>query len=239
MESQIKCSTCGKSISASDAVKDLRGRSLCKECKSKKTRKIVIIILACLALAGIIAGVVFYYQNSPVKGNDQSVVIEEPSIEMQEQPVFNLSSARPIAPSEVGQTIDNIDSFKKCFESNIASAETNNSNNVVIPNIHVLFSFNSASISEEGRKLILEYIEAYKQTNRQAVICISGYGCNLGTNFANNIISKERANAVKELMVSNGISEKNVEVNWYGKTMNNTFNYDKISDYRRVIISIK
>ena len=236
MENQIKCSACGKEFSANEVSKNKKGNYICKKCRKKR------VILWCAIIVALIAaaiGVYCYVSNRPIEGNDQSIMIETPDIEIQELPEFKLSEATLIAPSSVGQTIDNLKSFKELMAQNIAAAQESNAKSIEIPCISALFAFNSAKMDAIGKDLILEFISAYKQTNQQAKITINGYACNIGTNEANNIISKERANAVKELMVSNGISEKNVEVNWYGKTMNNTFNYDKISDYRRVIISIK
>ena len=236
MENQIKCSACGKEFSANEVSKNKKGNYICKKCRKKR------VILWCAIIVALIAaaiGVYCYVSNRPIEGNDQSIMIETPDIEIQELPEFKLLEATPIAPSSVGQTIGNLKSFKELMAQNIAAAQESNAKSIEIPCISALFAFNSAKMDAIGKDLILEFISAYKQTNQQAKITINGYACNIGTNEANNIISKERANAVKELMVSNGISEKNVEVNWYGKTMNNTFNYDKIFDYRRVIISIK
>lgn len=178
-------------------------------------------------------------QKSPLKGNDQFLTIEITNVEVQKIPTFELCSATPVAPSEVGQTIDNIESFKQIMERNIAEAKTNNSNNIVIPDIYTLFSFNSAILSEQSRHLIIEFIQAYKQTNQQTIIQVNGYTCSIGPNYANNYLSKERAYAVKDFIVSNGIDEEKVETNWFGKTMNNSFNYERNSEYRRVTIGIK
>lgn len=87
--------------------------------------------------------------------------------------------------------------------------------------------------------LILEFISAYKQTNQQAKIAINGYACNIGTNEANNTVSQARAKAVGDFMVSNGIPEENIEIKWFGKSMNSMFDYPEMKDYRRVIIGIK
>ena len=56
---------------------------------------------------------------------------------------------------------------------------------------------------------------------------------------ANNIVSKNRATAVSDFMVSNGIPEDNIEIKWFGKSQNSKFDYPKMKDYRRVIIGIK
>lgn len=239
MEEKIKCSVCGKEVPTNEVVKDKKGNVICKNCKKKSQKRVLVWCLILLAKAAIAAGIYYYVSTRPIEGNDQSIAIETPTIEIQDVPEFNIAETTPIAPSAIGQTIDNLQSFKELMEQNIAEAKEDNSSNIEIPNVSALFAFNSAKLNFAGQELICEFINAYKQTNQQNHIVINGYACNIGPNYANNYISKERANIVKDFLIANGISEDKVEVNWYGKTMNHSFNYEKISDYRRVIIGIK
>ena len=236
MEGKILCSVCGKEFSANEVSKNKKGNYICKKCRKKR------VILWCAIIAALIAaaiGVYCYVSNRPIEGNDQSIMIETPDIEIQEQPEFKLSEATPIAPSSVGQTIDNLKSFKELMAQNIAAAQESNAKSIEIPCISALFAFNSAKMDAIGKDLILEFISAYKQTNQQAKITINGYACNIGTNEANNTVSQARAKAVGDFMVSNGIPEENIEIKWFGKSMNSMFDYPEMKDYRRVIIGIK
>lgn len=236
MESKIKCSVCGKEFAANEVSKNKKGNYICKKCRKKR------VILWCAIIAALIAaaiGVYCYVSNSPIEGNDQSIMIETPDIEIQELPEFKLSEATPIAPSSVGQTIDNLKSFKELMAQNIAAAQESNAKSIEIPCISALFAFNSAEINAADKELVLEFINAYKQTNQQTKISVNGYACNIGTNEANNIVSKNRATAVSDFMVSNGIPEDNIEIKWFGKSQNSKFNYPEMKDYRRVIVGIQ
>ena len=236
MEGKILCSVCGKEFSANEVSKNKKGNYICKKCRKKR------VILWCAIIVALIAaaiGVYCYVSNRPIEGNDQSIMIETPDIEIQELPEFKLSEATTIAPSSVGQTIDNLKSFKELMAQNIAAAQESNAKSIEIPCISALFAFNSAKMDAVGKDLILEFISAYKQTNQQAKITINGYACNIGTNEANNTVSQARAKAVGDFLVSNGIPEENIDIKWFGKSMNSMFDYPEMKDYRRVIIGIK
>ena len=236
MEGKILCSVCGKEFSANEVSKNKKGNYICKKRRKKR------VILWCAIIVALIAaaiGVYCYVSNRPIEGNDQSIMIETPDIEIQELPEFKLSEATTIAPSSVGQTIDNLKSFKELMAQNIAAAQESNAKSIEIPCISALFAFNSAKMDAVGKDLILEFISAYKQTNQQAKITINGYACNIGTNEANNTVSQARAKAVGDFLVSNGIPEENIDIKWFGKSMNSMFDYPEMKDYRRVIIGIK
>ena len=236
MEGKILCSVCGKEFSANEVSKNKKGNYICKKCRKKR------VILWCAIIAALIAaaiGVYCYVSNRPIEGNDQSIMIETPDVEIQELPEFELSEATPIAPSSVGQTIDNLKSFKELMAQNIAAAQESNAKSIEIPCISALFAFNSAEINAADKELVLEFINAYKQTNQQAKISVKGYACNIGTNEANNLVSQNRAKAVGDFMVSNGIPEENIEIKWFGKSHNSQFDYPKMKDYRRVIVGVQ
>lgn len=240
MESKIKCSVCEKEFSTNEVSKDKQGNYVCKKCKQKQKKVLLAKRYASLiALIVVAIGVYYYVSTRPIEGNGQSVTIETPIVEIHDLPEFNLSEATPVAPSSVGQTIDNLKSFKELMEQNITAAQESNSNCVEIPSISALFAFNSAEIITADKELILEFINAYKQTNQQAKISVNGYACNIGPNEANNIISQARAKAVGDFMVGNGIPEGNIEIKWFGKSLNSQFDYPEMKDYRRVIVRVQ
>ncbi len=236
MEGKILCSVCGKEFSANEVSTNKNGNYICEKCRKKR---IIIWCAILTALVAVAVGVFCYVSNRPIEGNDQSIMIETPNVDIQDLPEFNLSEATPIAPSSVGQTIDNLKSFKELMAQNIAAAQESNAKSVEIPSISALFAFNSAEINETCKELILEFINAYKQTNQQARISVNGYACNIGTIEANNIVSQARAKAVGDFMVSYGIPEGNIVIKWFGKSQNSKFNYPEMKDYRRVIVGIQ
>lgn len=236
METKVKCSACGKEFLANEVSKDKKVNYICKNCKRKR---IIIWGSVIAALLAICIGVYYYVSTRPIEGNDQSLLIEAPNVDVHALPEFNLSETTPIASTTVGKTIDNLQSFKALMEQNVATAKENNSTTIEIPNVSSLFTFNSAELSVEDKEMILEYINVYKQTNQQSKIFVNGYACNIGSDKANNKVSKLRATAVADFIVSNGISKEKLIVSWYGKSQNSAFNYPEMKDYRRVIIGIK
>ena len=236
METKVKCSACGKEFLANEVSKDKKVNYICKNCKRKR---IIIWGSVIAALLAICIGVYYYVSTRPIEGNDQSLLIEAPNVDVHALPEFNLSETTPIASTTVGKTIDNLQSFKALMEQNVATAKEVNSSSLEIPNIASLFEFNSAELSNTDKELILEFISVYKQTNQQSKIFINGYACNIGSDKANNKVSKVRATTVAEFIVSNGILEEKLIVSWYGKSQNSAFNYPENKDYRRVIIGIK
>ena len=142
-------------------------------------------------------------------------------------------------PVIAGQTIDNIESFKRVFAENVQKAKETNKGSVIIPNVSLMFNFSSSSISSKSDELLKEYSKAYLQTNKEAIILVEGFTCNIGNNDVNNWISEQRAKNVQQALMLAGIPENKIEVKWYGKSRFNEFNYSSKSEYRRVILSIK
>ena len=133
-------------------------------------------------------------------------------------------------PVEDGETFE---------ENSIIKAKEANNGSVVIPSISILFGFNSSAIPSTGNELLKEYAKAYMQTNKEAIILVEGFACNIGDNEANNWISEQRAKTIQQKLISAGIPQNKVEVKWYGKSRFNEFKYSNKSEYRRVILSIK
>lgn len=237
-QENFKCSVCGKEFPKTLLYEDKNGKSICRTCKKHKKRKMLIFV-SLLIVALIAACVYLYVNNSKVEGNNQTVNIETPEVQVQDIPNFDMASATAVAPSNVGATIDNLQSFVKAMEQRKNEAEETGASDIVIDNISIFFDFNKTELNHDAKDFILAYVNAYKKTNNKAIISIEGYGCNIGSNGANDYISKMRTLAVKDYMVENGIPEGNIESNWYGKSKNYKFNYPENKDYRRVIIGIK
>lgn len=236
-----KCTHCQKDIPAQNGITKTNG-FICNDC-IRKTQKRKIVISSSILLF-ILAGAIIYLsttRKSPVGFEGTTNIQDTTSITAQGPEVeFALEKTNALAnvvrPS---QAVDNIESFKKIFANNLKEATEHNASSITIPVIYVLFEFESANISSNANNLLNEYARTYLQTNRLATILVQGYACNYGPNDVNNIISKQRADAIKKALVSYGISDNQIETQWFGKSKNKDFSYPSMKDYRRVIISIK
>lgn len=241
-ERTIKCIKCNKDISMQEGVKTPKG-VVCKSCHKKGNLKQGIIALAVLLLL-VIGGYVYYQhsQKNSTIGFDGVADIQDSTQVITENPTELFKLETTVAQSNpvvVGKTIDNIESFKRILADNIQKAEQDKAGTLVIPNINILFDLNSHEVAASAKELVAEYAKAYLQTNKQATILVEGYACDLGSAEVNDWISKQRAETVKNVLASYGISEDKVVVKWYGKSKNKNFSYSTINDYRRVIVSIK
>lgn len=241
-EKTTKCVKCHHGITTQEGIKTPKG-IMCKACVRKQ--KLTRLSIVASVLLVLIAGSIVYYsqtQKNEVVGFDGVSDIQDSTTVIIEQPVKKFQLEETVAqsnPVTPGQTVDNIESFKRTFSKNINEAQKNNTGNIIIPNIKILFDFNSTDISLIANNLLIEYAKAYLQTNKQAIILVEGYTCDYGSIEVNDNVSKCRADAVRQILVSNGIPTNKIETRWYGKSMNKNFSYSNIKDYRRATISIK
>ena len=156
-------------------------------------------------------------------------------------------------PVEAGQEATDLESFQKQIDAiekeldkktdavlgQNQMSEPKESKVFEIPPIAVLFDYKSSEVSETGAKLLNEYASVYNKTNKQAKISVSGYTCDLGTDKLNDKLSQMRAESVKNILVSSGVSAENIDISWYGKSKYKEFSYPNKSDYRRVVVTIQ
>lgn len=243
-EKTEKCTKCNKKIITE--VMNAEGKSICPDClrKKKSNQKHLISGVLGLFVVGGVVGMLFWNnskQPNVVSFGGIGDVNDSISVKVQDTPTFkmeNLVASKAIVDGLSG-SVDNIESFKRWMEEEVINAEKNNTATISIPSISFTFEKNSSAISLEGEELISEFEKYYLQTNKNAIIEIEGYACNLGTTNLNNTISKNRAEAVKDFLSKNKIPENRIETKWYGKSKNDLFNYPTNEEYRRVIISIK
>ncbi len=82
----------------------------------------------------------------------------------------------------------------------------------------VLFDFNSASITEDSIPLLREYGKALQKQLADAVLVIGGHTDSKGSAAYNLSLSKQRAESVKEFLVSEfDIEESRLKVKAYGE----------------------
>lgn len=101
-----------------------------------------------------------------------------------------------------------IDIFKKSFSPIIGEP-------VILSNIFFLTNKSELLIQsfEELDKLV-----QYLNDNLQTTIHISGHSDNTGNNERNNILSEERAKAVADYLILNGIDKSRITFNGYGSS---------------------
>ncbi|MFV8849452.1 OmpA family protein [Serratia fonticola] len=84
-------------------------------------------------------------------------------------------------------------------------------------NANILFGFNSAELSTAGVNKLTGFANKIKQTNlTEQRIIITGYTDRLGSNAYNQQLSMERAESVRDLLVSSGISHQIIQVDGAG-----------------------
>jgi outer membrane protein OmpA-like peptidoglycan-associated protein len=164
---------------------------------------------------------------------------DEILIENVEIKKFDVSKSIAVSsPTTVGGAIDDIELFKSKVQ-NIISSLNGNDLEMTIPSIAVFFGLDSFEISSSNYNLISEFANVYCQTNKEAVILVDGYTCDLGSDDYNNKLSKDRANIVKQVLVSRGVPAEKIILNYYGKSMYGKLDVSGREAHRRANISIK
>lgn len=241
IQKKAKCSKCNVDLETTE-LKD--SNNICLSCKKKQKQKrnrqlVVLAGLFCVSLAGVL---LFGNKYNKIKSFEVTGLISDSiSIEVQDVSSFSLNNltATNSSVKEVSGTIDNITSFKRAISEEIENVKESNSTSLSIPSIVVKFNLNASNISLDGMDLLQEFEDYYSQTNKEAIIQIEGYTCNLGTDIINNSLSKARAEAVYSSLINDGVPAKQLDMKWYGKTKNQMFDFPSIEEYRRVVISIK
>ena len=247
-----KCIKCSKMIpdeQVSNGKQTPQG-FVCANCSRKNKGGIIAGALIAVALLG--SGGYWYY-NSQQKTNTQ----EQPNIsndyvgageaddnidaQTPKEPTFNWQTSLAISSplTNVGGTIDNIDSFKRQMEENLKNAEANKSAQIAIPSIGMLFEKGSYVLKQETQDLLKEFAKTYLQTNKEAVLLVEGYTCDLGTDKLNDRLSERRAETIKNNLIAEGVPTDKVEIKWYGESQYNNSPYKTREVIRRVNVSFK
>ncbi|MBR5253562.1 MAG: OmpA family protein [Bacteroidales bacterium] len=212
-----------------------------KDAKQAKKRKKIILWIAIVAILLIGGGGFYLYYSNNLDGFLGVGAVDDTmnvSLENVTDPATKLKMACAInATVDGGLVIEDIKSLKEAFEANKNALLSSNNNVIEIPTIGVKFAMASADLSSV--ELVKEYANIFLQTDKSATILIEGYACNIGDENSNMLLSENRANAVKQILVNSGISEKNIEVKWYGEAKYNELGYKTNEEHRRVNVSIK
>jgi len=105
-------------------------------------------------------------------------------------------------------------SFSSPKNLNIALESLENGKSFNLSNIY--FETNSYQINLVAQDVLLEFT-AYLKVNRNMVIEINGFTDDIGNDSANQLLSENRAKAVYELIIANGITRDRLLFNGYGE----------------------
>ena len=81
---------------------------------------------------------------------------------------------------------------------------------------NIYFTTNSYVINQVSSEVILEFVD-YLRINKSIVIEINGFTDNVGSTLDNQLLSENRAKAVYEFILSNGIAKSRISFNGYGE----------------------
>ena len=211
----------------------------------KNTNKKRKMIIGGAAIGAIILAGGYYYSTSSIRngaGFDGVVQISDSmNVKVDSADVsFNLSTATAVSsPVSTQSPIANITDFHRALGKNVSDARKNGDGSILIPSIGAMFAINTNIFVGDGEEVVNAFADTYLKTNKTAKIVIEGYTCDLGEDRINTELSKLRAETAKSVLVEAGVPSDKIEIKWYGKTRNKEFSYKDISEYRRVIVSIK
>ena len=211
----------------------------------KNTNKKRKMIIGGAAIGAIILAGGYYYSTSSIRngaGFDGVVQISDSmNVKVDSADVsFNLSTATAVSsPVSTQSPIANITDFHRALGKNVSDARKNGDGSILIPSIGAMFAINTNIFVGDGEEVVNAFADTYLKTNKTAMIVIEGYTCDLGEDRINTELSKLRAETAKSVLVEAGVPSDKIEIKWYGKTRNKEFSYKDISEYRRVIVSIK
>lgn len=237
-EQTQKCSKCGRPIPQGEG-KQTKKSLLCSECAKKKKNGIIWgTVGACLvALASVC--IIIAAQNKVASFEGVGNINDDVVVENVEVKTFDISKAVAVSsPTNVGGAIDDIELFKSKVKNTLEGLSGEDTQ-ISIPSVAVLFELNSSVVSPSAKALIEEFAKVYCQTNKEAIICVDGYTCDLGSDALNNTLSTKRANAVKELLVSAGVPSDKITIKGYGSSMYGKLGIDGREANRRANVAIK
>ena len=211
----------------------------------KNTNKKRKMIIGGAAIGAIILAGGYYYSTSSIRNgagfDGVGQISDSMNVKVDSADVsFNLSTATAVSsPVSTQSPIANITDFHRALGKNVSDARKNGDGSILIPSIGAMFAINTNIFVGDGEEVVNAFADTYLKTNKTAMIVIEGYTCDLGEDRINTELSKLRAETAKSVLVEAGVPSDKIEIKWYGKTRNKEFSYKDISEYRRVIVSIK
>jgi outer membrane protein OmpA-like peptidoglycan-associated protein len=118
---------------------------------------------------------------------------------------LNLREAKLVSVQQQGKWLEE--------QINLAATETNRG--LVLTLGDVLFDPADSELKPSANRTLLKLVQ-FLQLNPRRVVRVEGYTDNRGSNEENLSLSKERAQAVADMMIDLGIEEKRIQVVGYG-----------------------
>ena len=160
--------------------------------------------------------------------------IEIKNITTQEITSINIEEGSYVASITLDRSDDVLVTIKKegyAFSSNYISAndtsfESPSNLNFEIHSLdegksfnieNIYFDNNSYSVNNVTKQVLIEF-SRYLEINHTLVIEINGFTDNIGKKKDNQLLSENRARAVRDLILMNGISEERVSYNGFGES---------------------
>lgn len=105
----------------------------------------------------------------------------------------------------------------------------------------VFFAFDSAVVSDAGKKILSDVVADFKKRGASATVAINGHTDTAGTNAYNLGLSKRRAEAVRSELVKLGVPANKMVVTFFGEDMLRVKTPDNKPEAgnRRVNITVK
>lgn len=98
------------------------------------------------------------------------------------------------------------------------SADQADESGIAFKTVH--FDLNGNKVRSDQKKLVLEDCSLAKDaTEKGKKVVVHGHCCQLGSHSYNMALSQQRAEAIKQEMVQNGINEENIKTVGYGSEM--------------------
>lgn len=152
----------------------------------------------------------YAYFNSDVEGDDNIYMIPLTEILTEEELELRALAYASNPPPAVPALGDLADVFRKKFCPVVAIQQPKIANTVY-------FEFDKAELNEDAIR-VLEPWAQWLKTNPDKKIEVGGHTDNLGDELYNLILSKNRADAVKNWLVEHGVKPEQIMVAYFGET---------------------
>lgn len=221
---------------------------VCEKCrKKKKGKKAIVSSLIGASIAVISLGTIYLYKVGETPRTAQgfdgiSTIKDSVNIQIKNLDKVNIdieTATISSIPTSEQSPVDNIEDFNRFLSENQSATSAREESILSVPTSQLHFQLNSSELSPKSVQMVEGIAHFFKETNKKSKILIEGFACNLGDNQVNNAISQQRAEALKNAFISNGVDPNHLEVRWYGESKNSEFKFPHMSDYRRALVSFQ
>ncbi|NTS76691.1 sortase-associated OmpA-like protein PdsO [Catenovulum sp. SM1970] len=128
------------------------------------------------------------------------------------------------------------------LDQQLSTAEQNLTQNHALKDLKLNLQFKSGSAEvSELYQAQLQKVAALIKQNQEVNIALSGFADRHGSDSANQALSAQRAEAVKQVLIANGVNENKIQTQGFGSSQAHidTPNYQKDFFDRRVEITLQ